>query len=122
MTRRLPRPRLAPLLHTWSIEFARVRRQVAALGVALPPISVVREGRELGLRRSRFWRVMNQRRRLYACHWAGYKPAWLRPPRISTASRLTPYERWGETGRKWLLSHSAPRIGRKDATSSEPGR
>ena len=104
----LPRPHLAPLLHTWSVEFARVRRQVAALGVTLPPISAVREGRELGLRRTRFWRVMNQRRRLYACHWAGW-----RPERTST--------RWGYTGRKWLLSHG-PRIGRARAASSAPSR
>lgn len=120
MTIRLPSPHLHPLMHTWSSEFARVRRQVSALGCALPPISIVREGRELGLRRERPWRVMSQRRRLYACHWAGWRPLWFHVTR--GLLRSTPGERYGLEGRKWLLSRTAPRIAREDATSSEPGR
>lgn len=104
---RLPKPHLFPLLPTWSPEFARIRQQVAALGCELPPISVVRNRRELGLRRERPFRIMSQRRRLYACHWAGWRPCWLKPCRglLRTLSE----DRHGTMGRKWLVQREAPK-------------
>lgn len=97
---KLPKPHLYPLLPTWSAEFTRIRKQVAMLaGVRL----LSREdGRgEHTIRRERPFRVMHLRRRLYACHWAGWKPAWLRPSRINTTLRGTPNELWGDVGPKW---------------------
>lgn len=70
----LPKRPLTPLLHTYTAEFWRRLRSVAPI-VGRLTIQDVRERREfLHLRRDRPFRVINQRRRLIACYWAGWSP------------------------------------------------
>lgn len=92
---------LHPLLPTWSDYFQYVTTTLRRRGVASKVVDGVRERREaLFLRQERPFRIMNQRRRLFAAYWAGWKPDELRPTR---GLILTPrYERYGGGGPEWL--------------------
>lgn len=83
----LPRLPLCPVTLNIEAKHASFREARLLAAIRAAPLSA-RATRE------RIWRVINQRRRLVACHWAGW-----RPERTS--------QRWGTEGLKWLVRRGA---------------
>ena len=86
----LPKPTLVPLCIKGPETRRWLREQYDALPTQLKrQMDAVRIAAAARMDLERPWRIINQRRRLWACHWAGW-----RPERTS--------KRWGAVGPKWL--------------------
>lgn len=92
---------LHPLLPTWSDYFQYVTTTLRRRGVASKVVDGVRERREaLFLRQERPFRVMNQRRRLFAAYWAMPCPSGYLVTRGLITSPLA--ARHGQSRPTWL--------------------